>query len=50
MDIEKIDTHEEQTVKALLDSGATEMFISKGLAQKEGYRSTFASEKCRWHQ
>jgi len=25
-------------VKALLDSGATEMFISKSLAQKGGYR------------
>jgi len=36
--IEKIDTHERQTVKALLDSGATEMFMSKGLVQKGGYR------------
>jgi len=36
--IEKIDTHEGRTVKALLDSGATEMFMSKSLAQKEGYR------------
>ena len=38
MDIEKIDTHKEQTVKALLDSGATGIFMSKGLAQKGGYR------------
>ena len=36
--IEKIDTHEGRTVKVLLDSGATGMFMSKGLAQKEGYR------------
>jgi len=38
VDIEKIDTHEGQTVKALLDSGATGMFMSKSLAQKRGYR------------
>jgi len=37
--IEKIDTHEGRTVKALLDSGATELFMSKSLAQKGGYRS-----------
>jgi len=36
--IEKIDTHEGRTVKALLDSGATGLFMSKGLAQKGGYR------------
>jgi len=36
--IEKIDMHEERTVKALLNSGATGLFMSKGLAQKEGYR------------
>ena len=30
--IEKIDTHKGQTVKALLDSGAMGMFMSKGLA------------------
>jgi len=30
--IEKIDTHEGRTVKALLDSGATGLFMSKGLA------------------
>jgi len=38
MGIEKIDTHEGRTVKALLNSGATGMFISKSLAQKRGYR------------
>ena len=38
VDIEKIDTHEGRTVKVLLDSGATEMFMSKSLAQKGGYR------------
>jgi len=36
--IEKIDTHEGKMVKALLDSGATGLFISKSLAQKGGYR------------
>ena len=36
--IERIDTHEGKTVKALLDSGAMGMFISKSLAQKGGYR------------
>jgi len=38
VDIEKINTHKEQTVKVLLDNGAIGMFMSKGLAQKEGYR------------
>jgi len=36
--IERIDTYEGTTVKALLDSGAIGMFISKSLAQKRGYR------------
>ena len=36
--IEKIDTHEGKTVKALLDSKATGLFMSKSLAQKGGYR------------
>ena len=36
--IKKIDTHKGRTVKALLNSGATGLFISKGLAQKGGYR------------
>jgi len=36
--IEKINTHEGQTVKALLDSRAMGMFMSKSLAQKGGYR------------
>ena len=36
--IEKIDTHERRTVKALLDSRAMGMFISKSLAQKGEYR------------
>jgi len=36
--IEKIDMHEERTVKVLLNSGATGMFMSKSLAQKGGYR------------
>ena len=36
--IEKVDTHEGRTVKALLDSGATGLFMSKSLAQKRGYK------------
>jgi len=36
--VEKIDTYEGQTVKALLNNEAMEMFMSKGLAQKGGYR------------
>jgi len=36
--IEKIDTHEGRTVRVLLDSRATGLFMSKGLAQKGGYR------------
>ena len=36
--IEKVDMHEGRTVKALRDSGATGLFMSKGLAQKGGYR------------
>jgi len=36
--IKRIDTHEGRTVRALLDSGAMEMFMSKSLAQKGGYR------------
>ena len=36
--IEKVDTHKGRTVRALLDSGATGLFISKGLAQKGEYQ------------
>jgi len=35
--IEKIDTHEGVTVKALLDSGATGMFMDKRTAAKHGF-------------
>jgi len=38
MDIKRINTHKERTVKALLDSGATEMFMSRKLAEKGGYK------------
>ena len=38
MGIEKVDTHEGRTVKALLDCGATGLFMSKNLAQKRGYK------------
>ena len=37
-DIEKINIHEGRTVKALFDSRATGVFMSKNLAQKGGYR------------
>ena len=36
--IEKINTHESVVVKALLDSGTTEMFIDKRTAAKHGFR------------
>ena len=36
--IEKIDTHEGVTVKALLDCGATEMFMDKRIAAKHRFR------------
>jgi len=36
--IEKVDTHKGRTVRALLDSGATGLFMSRNLAQKGGYR------------
>ena len=35
--IEKIDTHEGVAVKALLDSGATGMFMDKRTAAKHGF-------------
>ena len=38
MGIEKIDTYEGRMVKALLDSRATGMFMSRSSAQKRGYR------------
>ena len=36
--IEKVDTYEGKTVRALLNSGATGLFMSRSLAQKGGYR------------
>jgi len=36
--VEKLDTHEGVTVKAPLDSGATEMFMDKRMAAKYGFR------------
>ena len=36
--IEKLDTHEGVTVKALLDSGTTGMFMDKKMAVKHGFR------------
>jgi len=36
--LEKIDIHEGVTVKALLDSGATGMFVDKKFIEKHGFR------------
>ena len=36
--LEKVDTHSGVLVKALLDSGATGLFISKRLAEKQGFK------------
>ena len=36
--VEKIDTHKGVSVKALLDSGAMGLFISKKYAEREGFK------------
>ena len=36
--VEKVDTHKDITVKILLDSGMTGMFIDKKIAAKHGFR------------
>ena len=36
--VEKVDTHKDITVKILLDSGMTGMFIDKEIAAKHGFR------------
>jgi len=36
--LEKVNTHEGVSVKALLDSGATGLFMSKGLAERQGFK------------
>ena len=36
--IEKVDPHKGITVKVLLDSGATEMFMDRRMAAKHGFR------------
>ena len=36
--LEKIDTHEGVTMKALLDSGATGMFVDRKFAEKHGFK------------
>jgi len=38
IEIEKVDTHEGVTVKALLDSGATGMFMDRGMAKRHGFK------------
>jgi len=36
--LEKVNTHEGVSVKALLDSGAMGLFMSKGLAERQGFK------------
>ena len=36
--LEKVDTHEGVSVKALLDSRATGLFMSKRLAERQGFK------------
>jgi len=36
--VEKVDIHESVTVKVLLDSGTTEMFMDRKMAAKYGFR------------
>ena len=36
--VEKVDTHEGVIVKALLDSGAMEIFMDKKMAAKHGFK------------
>ena len=36
--LEKVNTHEGVSVKALLDSGATGLFMSKRLAERQGFK------------
>jgi len=36
--VEKLDMHESMTIKALLDSGATEMFTDKRMVARHGFK------------
>ena len=36
--MEKLDMHEGVTVKALLDSGVTGIFMDKNFAEKQGFK------------
>jgi len=38
IEVEKIDTHKGVTVKALLDSGITGMFIDRKMAVRHGFK------------
>jgi len=38
IEIKKMDTHEGITIKALLDNGATGMFIDKKMVAKHGFK------------
>jgi len=40
IEIEKVDTYEDVTVKALLDSGTTGMFMDREMAKKHGFKMT----------
>ena len=51
--LERLDTQEEITVEALLDSGATGLVMSSEFARKQGFKlkkigEANASEKYRW--
>jgi len=36
--LEKVDTHEGMSIRVLLDSGATGLFMSKKLAERQGFK------------
>jgi len=38
MRVEKLDTHEDVTIKALLDSSATGMFMDKRIVARHGFK------------
>jgi len=48
--LEKLESHEEVTVKALLDSGITGLFMDTKFAKEKGFKleKSSVSTKCRW--
>jgi len=54
MGLEKLENHERIAVKALLDSGATGLFMDMAFAKEKGFRieklkNPFFSKKYRWN-